>query len=310
MLKTVIYILGCVLTLAEARKFDNPVIDGGDYPDPGVILHEGIYYAVTTTGSQNYEKYPIHTSTDLQNWTLIGYLFNQSNFPSWSQPNFEFWAPEIHQIGDEFRVYFSARDIQVNQLSIGVATSKSVAGPYTVLPRPLLAIPGVLVIDATLIKQNDTLMLAFVEDYYIRVRNLTADGLALKDDITVPLFKPELDWEGPTTEGPWYMFRNDYHYIFYSGNDFCTDRYALGVARSRSPAGPYEKYPEPLLVSNEQFKGPGHGSIVRDVVNDGWAFVHHGWKAGAVCGPNFRLMFTTSMEWGDDDWPLKMSIGN
>jgi len=293
---------------SDGRVFNNPVLDGADYPDPGVILEDGVYYAVTTTNNDESEKFPIHTSTNLQDWTLIGYVFNETNFPPWSKTNYEFWAPEIHKFDDEYRVYFTSRDIEVNQLSIGVATSKNVAGPYKCLDRPLIS--RIDVIDSTVMRSNNTLMLAWVEYNNITIGNLSTDGLSFKDNRTVSLFGPDLPWEGPTAEGPWYMFRNGYHNLFYSGNNMCTDLYALGVARSRTAEGPYEKLKEPLLVSNDKFKGPGHGSIVKDIVNDGWAFVHHAWKDGAICGSNPRLMFTTSMEWGDDDWPKKMSIGN
>lgn len=88
--------------LVCAQRFQNPVIDGGDFPDPGVIFHEGAYYAVTTTNNDKVEKYPIHMSTDLQNWKLVGYVFNETNFPVWSRVNDNFWAPEIHRIGNRY----------------------------------------------------------------------------------------------------------------------------------------------------------------------------------------------------------------
>lgn len=99
--------------LSSCQRFQNPVLDGADYPDPGVIRYNGVYYAATTTNNDKPEKYPIHTSTDLQNWTQIGYIFNASNFPKWSRYDAEFWAPEFHQIGDRFgilRVGVGVRD--------------------------------------------------------------------------------------------------------------------------------------------------------------------------------------------------------
>lgn len=310
--KTVAFVV-VLVGVVYAQRFQNPVIDGGDYPDPGVILVNGTYYAVTTTNNDKPEKYPIHTSKDLQNWTQIGYVFNEKNIPKWSRVNAEYWAAEIHQVNGKFLVYFTSRDVASDLLAIGVAVGDSPAGPFTSLDKPLLVVPGMWVLDSTLIHDptNDRLMLAWVGNYYIRVRNLTEDGLGFKDENVVPLFRPDLEWEGETTEGPWYIYRNGYHYIFYSGNNYCSEFYALGVARSKvSPAGPYEKLPYPLLVSNDEFKGPGHGSIVRDTDGEGYVFVHHGWKANAICGSNPRLMFSTSMSWGDDNWPRNMTIGD
>jgi len=301
-----------VLGACSAQRFNNPVLEGADYPDPGVLYYNGTYYAVTT--SNNYskvEKYPIHSSKDLQNWKFEGYIFDESNFPVWSRVDDDFWAPEIHIIQGRFHIYFTARDVKSDLLAIGLATSNSVLGPYKPQQEAFLVVPGMWVVDSTVINHDGQLMLCWVGQRYIRVRNMTDDGMAFKDNNTVALFQPDLEWEADGTEGPWYLFRNGYHYIFYSGNDFCTDRYALGVARSSvSPAGPYEKHPTPFLWSNDIFKGPGHGSIVRDLDGKGYVYVHHGWKAGEVCQDYWRLMFSTTLFWGDDDWPKNMTIGD
>lgn len=305
-------ILFAIVWFANGQRFHNPVLDNGDYPDPGVILYNGVYYAVTTTNNESPEKFPIHTSKDLQNWSQIGYVFNEANLPKWSRVKAEYWAPEIHQINGKFLVYYTSHDVENNVLAIGVAVGNSPAGPFTTPDKPILVFPDTWVADPTVINDptNGKLMLSWVNGYNIRARNLTNDGLAFKDDTTVLLLKPDKDWEGGETEGPWYIYRNGYHYLFYSGNNFCGENYALGVARSRTSTGPYEKLPYPLLVSNNEFKGPGHGSIVRDTDGEGYVFVHHGWKTGAVCGSYPRLMFSTSMSWGADDWPRNMTIGD
>ena len=41
--------------------------------------------------------------------------------------------------------------------------------------------------------------------------------------------------------------------------------YKLGVARARKLLGPWERYTgNPILAGNEQWKCPGHGSVVQD----------------------------------------------
>lgn len=298
-----------IFALGDARLWDNPVLEGGDYPDPGVIIVDGVYYAATTTNNNENEKYPIHSSTDLQNWKLEGYIFNETNFPSYSRSNFEFWAPEIHKVGGSYRAYFTTRDIVTNLLTIGVASAPTVLGPYTVLQRPLVSDLTGDVLDATLIKDNGNLTLVWRGHLSLWARNLTDDGLYFKDDTIKEIMRNDIDWEGTTVEGPWHITRNGYHYLFYSGNNFCSEDYVVGVARSRvSPIGPFEKKAKPILVSTEKFKGPGHGSIVPDTDGNGLVFIYHGWKAGQVCGSNWRLMFTSSVEWGDDDWPLDIVI--
>lgn len=299
----------CAFSATQARLWQNPVLDGGDYPDPGVIIVDGVYYAATTTNNDKGEKYPIHSSTDLQNWKLEGYIFNQSNFPSYSRTNFEFWAPELHKVGNEYRAYFTTRDIVTNLLTIGVATAPTVLGPYKVLDRPLVSDLTGDVLDATLIQNNGSLTLVWRGHLSLWARNLTADGLSFRDNTTLEIMRNDIDWEGTTVEGPWSVVHNGYYYLFYSGNNFCSEQYVVGVARSRvSPIGPFEKLPNPILVSNDIFKGLGHGSVVRDTDGEGWVFIYHGWRTGQVCGSNFRLMFTSSVEWGDDDWPKNIVI--
>lgn len=80
-------ILAAVLLLAgsvaHARIFNNPILDNADYPDPGAILFDGVYYVITTTNNNLPDKFAIHTSRDLNSWTLAGYAFNEGNIPVW-----------------------------------------------------------------------------------------------------------------------------------------------------------------------------------------------------------------------------------
>lgn len=55
---------------AQARRFNNPVINSNN-PDPGVLKLNGNYYAVTTTGNGD-NKFGIQVSNDLQNWQFAG----------------------------------------------------------------------------------------------------------------------------------------------------------------------------------------------------------------------------------------------
>lgn len=83
------------------QNFTNPLIDNENNPDPGVIFYEGNYYAVTTTMTSDNvtNKFPIHMSSNLQNWTLVGHVFTKDMLASWTNASVEYWAPEIHRIG-------------------------------------------------------------------------------------------------------------------------------------------------------------------------------------------------------------------
>ena len=79
------------------------------------------------------------------------------------------------------------------------------------------------------------------------------------------LIKNELPWENDLVEGPWFVNHGSLYYLFYSANGYCGDAYAVGVARSKEPLGPYEKRGAPIRVSDAKFKGPGHCSVIRSI---------------------------------------------
>jgi beta-xylosidase len=103
-------------------------------------------------------------------------------------------------------------------------------------------------------------------------------------------------------EGPSVVKHGGYYYIFYSGNMYNTDKYAVGVARSRSPTGPYEKAPTPILQSSPNWVGPGHGGPAN--VNGESRFVYHAWPKGRV--GEARMVLSDKLQWVDG-WP---KIGN
>ena len=63
-------------------------------------------------------------------------------------------------------------------------------------------------------------------------------------------------------EGPWIINKDGWYYLFYSANGYCGPSYAVGVARSKEPLGPYEKKGSPIRTSDLRFVGPGHCSVI------------------------------------------------
>ncbi|EGD74761.1 hypothetical protein PTSG_06998 [Salpingoeca rosetta] len=64
--------------------YTNPVIDS-NHPGPGVLIQDGVVYAVTTSGDAP-DAFPIMTSTDMVNWKLSGHVFpaNAAGRPTWA----------------------------------------------------------------------------------------------------------------------------------------------------------------------------------------------------------------------------------
>src|SRR5262249_33714956 len=85
--------------------YTNPVMPH-DSADPGVLYDTNRYVLTCTSGNAT-DAYPIYTSTDLANWTLQSHVFPSAQKPAWAKS--DFWAPEIHKVGNHYVAYFSAR---------------------------------------------------------------------------------------------------------------------------------------------------------------------------------------------------------
>ena len=115
------------------------------YGDPAVlrVSDEGDepWYYLLATSNDAPDAFPITRSRDLREWTPVGFVFPRGHKPAWAADGehvSDYWAPEMHRIAGEFRVYFSARERADHTLAIGVATSPRPDGPFTAMDVPLL----------------------------------------------------------------------------------------------------------------------------------------------------------------------------
>lgn len=309
---TLLFLLGTDCAAADIEvSHDSPAVHQ-DWPDPAVLsANENgrtAYYLVSTGGT-----FPIRRSQDLVHWKETGAALLETGRAPWSPSGDRNWAPEIHPVGGRFVAYYTASSRPVptrrDPLAIGAAWADDVLGPYHHLERPLVEPGPYGVIDATQFTDDDgTPYLYWKTDgnccgapTEILAQQLAPDGLSLaaSSQPTVVL-RNDLGWEGAVVEAPWVVRRGDDYYLFYSANDY-HEPYATGVARARSPFGPFEKQPLPLLSSNAWVQGPGHGSLVR--FGDQDVFVHHGWVDGAG-----RFLFVSPLSW-NDGWPRAQGDG-
>ena len=77
------------LMIVGTLAYTNPVQGARDSPDPGVIFHEGAYYAVTTGGWDGH-FFPIWRSNTGTNFTQVGWALPTA--PSWTICC-DYWAP-------------------------------------------------------------------------------------------------------------------------------------------------------------------------------------------------------------------------
>lgn len=118
------------------------------YGDPAILrveegtgVEEGASYYLVVTSNDAPDSFPIIRSRDLISWELAGYVFPEGEQPEWAAVGknaSDFWAPEMHRVMGEFRVYFVARDRNTRELSIGLAKSAQPTGPFIAEKKPLL----------------------------------------------------------------------------------------------------------------------------------------------------------------------------
>jgi beta-xylosidase len=286
----------------QAQDYTNPVIPG-DHPDPSIIRVGDEFWATATT-SQWAPIFPLLRSRDLVNWTLEGAVFQGA--PDWSQGSY--WAPEIAEHEGKFFVYYTARR-RNGPLCVAVATAAAPAGPWT--DHGPLVCQDVGSIDAVAATdENGRRFLIWKEDGNSQkkptplwAQPLSDDGTALVGTRT-EILRNEAPWEGHLVEGPFVQKRDGWFYLFYSAGACCGRKcdYRLGVARSRTLLGPWERHPgNPILQANESWKCPGHGSLVTTA--DGRTFLLYHAYHPEDFEYSGRQALLDEVTWSDD-WPV------
>ncbi|MCA1818120.1 MAG: glycoside hydrolase family 43 protein, partial [Acidobacteria bacterium] len=300
----------CLAASAQRRtSYSNPVV-AGDFPDPSVTRVGRDYWAASTSSEWGPE-YPIFHSRDLVNWRLVGTVFRRP--PAWSEGNY--WAPEISQDRGRFFVYYAARK-KGGPLCVAVATAARPQGPYTD-HGPLVCQEVGSIDPFPVTDESGRRYLLWKEDGNSRsqptpiwAQALSADGTRLVGGRR-ELIRNDQAWEkhptlpyGNLVEGPSVVRRNGWFYLFYSGN-FCCARecsYALGVARARKLLGPWEKNPaNPILAGNDEWKCPGHGTVVADE-RGRYFLLYHSYSARDFVYVG-RQSLLDEVVFGADGWP-------
>jgi len=274
--------------------FTNPVYDR-DFPDPFVLKVGDTYYAYATNGDG--KQVQTLTSEDLVDWTPGPDALPKVG--AWTI-NGQTWAPEVLARDDgTYVLYYTAN------LCVGRAVASKPLGPFVDESKHALVCQGSLggSIDASPFRDDDgSLYLVWKNDgNHIGVpariwsERLSADGLRLVGPRR-PLEQNNKPWEGSVVEGPM-LWKHDGHYVlFYSGNAFDSDSYAVGYATCDSPLGPCRDAPEnPILKKACRAMGPGHNAIV-DVQGETW-IVYHAWLPNHT--GDKRVLWIDKLDWSD-----------
>jgi len=324
-------------------EYANPIVqEAADLGDPGALFHNGYYYLATSSGDMP-DAYPIHRSSDLASWEFVGHVFPDwaaadSMGPKWAKG--DFWAPDLQIVNGRFACYFSAKKPGLigGVLSLGVAFSDNVTGPYVDIGKPLLsdALNRFGTIDVhyhetsagekyLIWKKNQNVALLELSAH-IMMQRLSDDGASLGSEPAFAIATADRAWEKwGCIEAPWLLERNGFFYLFYSGSMVQYDTYAVGVARADAVTGPYVKKHGPVLhkcgyappsearilreassaaaASSSIAWTPGHCSVLPVAgQEDRWAMFYHGRNVDVPS--DYRTIMMDELKWGADGWPF------
>ena len=263
----------------RSKTYTNPVLNT-IFADPAIIkAPDGWFYAYATR-TWHQETTMIHLqiakSRDLVNWQYLA--DGMPVKPKWADKTSEFWAPDIQydKKNKTYYLYFASGHNGTKEHCIGIATSKSPAGPFTDIGAPLVCGRSYTHIDPMVFHDPVT-----KKSYILWGSDRAPIQMQQMQDRThlAPGSKP-LDLIIPTNkknnydnmvEAPWLIYRKGYYYLFFSGDNCCGPKahYAVMVARSKKVEGPYEKFEGidgsgngVILELNQHWDAPGHNSVI------------------------------------------------
>ncbi|RZK41901.1 MAG: beta-xylosidase [Pedobacter sp.] len=296
----------------------NPALPG-DNPDPSIIRVGSIYYATSTTNEWA-PCFTIYKSTDLKNWTLVNHVFPEGPKDmkaEWGES--KFWASELSYDPNQNRiyVYYTAQTKGVignAGLKCGIAwidannieTGKFIDNGPVIIENDCGAIDAFEMIDKGRIYafwKNDGNGCG--KETWIWMQEINEARTQLIGE-KKKLFTASQPWENTLVEGACFFKKGDYYYSLYSVGGCCDKNcnYKTGIARTKDLAsGIWEKYDKnPIMESNDNWRCPGHGTVVE--TSDGRLFMlYHAFnkKYDVFVG---REGVIEELVFGEDGWPV------
>ncbi|NOZ00472.1 MAG: family 43 glycosylhydrolase [Deltaproteobacteria bacterium] len=316
---TVTYLPHTVLNLQTAIDQDgNP-----DIADPVVIRDEDTWYLYAT---QTKKDLHVWRSKDLKDWVRSGPVWEPT--PGAWNARGQVWAPHVQATDEGYYMYYTA------DMQIGVARADTPKGPFIdVFDHPLVGggyggvgdgkyqyDPGdgeydfraafaldfeEKAIDAFVLKASDgslTLYFSAYRPFSMIYGVPMTSWTSVADEAPTTLIEPDPQgWEGFVAEGAWVVEHDGRFHLMYSGNAADMPQYSIGAAVGDSPLGPFVKYAENPILSQDpdaDFFGPGHHCLVEGAFGDLLMFYHT--KVSKQQGFDRRIRYAPVAFDGDD----------
>ncbi|MFC9706928.1 arabinan endo-1,5-alpha-L-arabinosidase [Paenibacillus sp. NPDC056933] len=300
--------------------------------DPAIIKTDQGYYVYSTDVRVAGEAKPgvmVRKSDDLINWTWVGQALPgiPKDALDWTGA-VNLWAPDVIQVGDTYRMYYSASTFGSTRSAIGLQTSTSPEGPWKdeglVVKTAenekdkLNAIDANPIVDA---EGNPWMVYgSFFDGIYIAPLDPETGKFKEKGYGTRIAARDRATEEG-AVEGPYIVYNPEFkkYYLFVSYDSLFED-YNVRVARADSITGPYtdvngmnmldtEHLPQYEVgtkilggyrfTEGEGWIAPGHNSVLQDGAD--YYIVHH---ARGETDKNWPYLHVRKMLWTKDGWPV------
>ena len=251
-------------------------VQGKSQPDPFIFADGGKYYLYVTAGS-GVEAYFADALDGV--WHFAGTVCTVDGAKN-------YWAPCIAKLNGRYYLYFSCEKPGEFEF-LYAAAADSPLGPFGEIHRLFDRFS----IDPHVVETPAGVFLFYAEDNRETDRvgtRIFVDRLTdpftpagLRREVLVPSFDEEIfkrnrfgdgkDWH--TLEGPFWMERDGWQYLMYSGACFENDTYHIGYAAAKSAEADLTKVDfvkhtkngafDPLMIKNDVEEGTGHHSVIR-----------------------------------------------
>jgi len=282
--------------------FTNPILPGG-YPDPSICRVGADYYLVNSS-FEYFPGLPIHHSTDLVNWELVGYGLGRLEQVSGAlnlldvQTKGGIHAPSLRFHNGLFylistNVYLPVGENQAAQFVNFILTAPDAAGPWS-MPHVLDGAPG---IDPDIFFDDDG-RVWYLGAHSPEQPNFPGEGEIWLQEIDLPNWKLSGErhflWRGACggvwVEGP-HLYKHDGRYYLLVAEGGTSFNHAVMVAASDQICGPYTSNPRnPILTTrhlsyDHWVHSTGHADLV-ELPDGRWYMVALGIRGDVGRGSN------------------------
>ncbi|WP_168121188.1 glycoside hydrolase family 43 protein [Paenibacillus sp. HB172176] len=294
------------------RRFQNPILTGF-YPDPSAIRVGDDYYLVTSS-FEFFPGVPIFHSKDLVHWRQLGHVLDRPSQLNLDgiKPSMGIWAPTLRYHGGIYYMITTFVDNE-KQCHNFYVTASDPSGPWSE-PIWLEDAPG---IDPSLFFDEDGTV------YYTGNR-VPPEGQQYPKHMDIWLQELDLAsgklvgpkhsiWQGAlkvghAQEGPHLYKIGEWYYVMIAEGG-TGHTHAITIARSKSPAGPYEGYKaNPILTHRHLGRdygivNVGHGELIETQKGDWWMVCLASRPYGGYYRNLGRETFLVPVRW-EGEWPV------